>query len=68
METEVQKLLNQVSMQKEFDFIKRLGGKVFIIDNKVIIHAGIIPKTTADIFANRIRKLDPQNILLVNVQ
>jgi len=68
MKTAVQKLLNQASIQQEFDCIKRLGGKVVITGNKVTIYAGIIPKPTAKIFANRIKRLDPQNILLVDTQ
>ncbi len=68
MKTAVQKLLNQASIQEEFNRIKRLGGKVVIAGNKVTIYAGIIPKATADILANRIKRLDLRNILLVDVQ
>jgi len=32
MKTAIKKLLNQASMQKEFECIKRLGGKIVITE------------------------------------
>ena len=61
-------LLNHSSIQNELDRIKELGGEVHIIDNRVVIYPGPIPKAVIDTFAKRIKIHDERGIIAVEVK
>lgn len=63
-----QVILNELSMQNEIDRIKRLGGEVEVSGNKIIIHSGIIPAKVIDALTDRIKKLDIDNLLDVEIK
>lgn len=49
------------SIQREITRIERLGERVEIRDNEIIIHNQIVPDYIAEAFVARIKKADAEN-------
>ena len=65
---EANELITHPSSQREFQMFRRLGGRIEIYKNKVILFPVVIPSEIAEAFAQRIRSLDTENLLEVSVK
>ncbi len=54
-------------LQAEFMRIKRLGGRIKITEDKIVVNPGIIPKFVVETLINRIREIDIKKILKIEV-
>ncbi|MBI2063785.1 MAG: hypothetical protein HYT65_02230 [Candidatus Yanofskybacteria bacterium] len=56
------------SIQREIKRIEKLGEKVEVTGNHIIIYIKIIPKEIGEAFAERIKKVDIENQYTISVQ
>jgi len=61
-------MINHPSLQREFSRFRSLGGQIRIDNNKIVLYSMIIPEDITELFAQRIRRLDVENLLEVVVE
>ncbi len=61
-------LINHPSLQREFSRFQSLGGRIRINNNEIVLSSLVIPKDITELFAQRIRRLDAENLLEVVIE